>query len=1007
MDSPHAGTEARWQPGLERPGRAPAEALESALLDDVQRLLDRWRVQFAGRPETERTHLRLLALEREQIVAVAYREEAVAGRVASLEVRTDVRALIHQMLIWIWKDEQLHAEYLRGRLLRTGGAGSRAVVYGRQLQGALSGWVSATSNHRDARTAPLRAGAAGLLVAVAAATGQIPSFLRTELRYLTFRRYCELNVALEASAELAYRRLIEVTRDADERHTLEQICEDEQRHAAGFRLIAGELTDDDRLIDPAAAPALIERLGAVSPWFVPADLRASVGPKRHHFLSQRPVVVGTGDSGEKLAVLGDCLNRSGLADLVPAGGSAAIRTSFMLGYDRRDRSNVTDPALVDAVALYLRDCGASEVSVLEAPTIYQTSFGHRSVPEVARYFGFDSPNYRVVDIGRNQRPCSYERGFVQHSVSATWMDADLRIVMPKLRTAPTDFAHLSLCTLEGTNGAIGDTVYAGRELDYRSATMMLLDVAPPDFSIVDAWDPVADGVFGVMGCSHPARVRALYAGVDALAVDEVVLGDLGLADPRRGADRPPGPPLVRVAPIGRGGRRRSPGPPQDAARRPFLPAPEGSRPARGPGLRLPQPQGRGLCARLRHRRLPAAPTRRTGAPAGPSGDPGHLRPSGTSGTVSVRRRAGGHGLRARGVANLARQGGIASRLLAVADSRSLVRTLFLSSAARSELLPFLQTERSLGELVERTGAVRTERLESWLDVGVELGELRRRGDRYRVRGSRARALAGGDALLRSHYRSVLDYQAGPYQDLARHLVEEVGQGRHDLVEYAREISQVSMAAVPFVEALLRRTVAELRPRRVLDVGCGGGVYTTVVLTADQAARVEAVDLSEDVVGAARREIAAAGLAGRARFHVGDVRTLRFPPDRRFDLVMLLNSVYYVEPSGRVELYRGLRQLLSDGGQLLVASMTRRGSVAAAHLDLMLQCQSDPAVLPDRGQLIADLGAAGFGVLEELAPVPTEPYLAVRARVDGAGRSSGHDGAVTDPGPGVVGPAGFP
>jgi hypothetical protein len=44
----------------------------------------------------------LLALEREQIVAVA-------GRVAELDVGDRARALIRQTLVWIWKDEQLHA----------------------------------------------------------------------------------------------------------------------------------------------------------------------------------------------------------------------------------------------------------------------------------------------------------------------------------------------------------------------------------------------------------------------------------------------------------------------------------------------------------------------------------------------------------------------------------------------------------------------------------------------------------------------------------------------------------------------------------------------------------------------------------------------------------------------------------------------------------------------------------------------------------------------------------
>ena len=51
---------------------------------------------------------------------------------------------------------------------------------------------------------------------------------------------------------------------------------------------------------------------------------------------------------------------------------------------------------------------------------------------------------------------------------------------------------------------------------------------------------MADGPFGVMGCDKPAQVRHVYAGSDVLAVDEVVLADLGIDDPRRA-------PIVRRA----------------------------------------------------------------------------------------------------------------------------------------------------------------------------------------------------------------------------------------------------------------------------------------------------------------------------------------------------------------------------------------------------------------------------------------------------------------------------
>jgi uncharacterized protein (DUF362 family) len=438
-------------------------------------------------------------------------------------------------LVWIWKDEQMHAEYLRGELLALGGLGSSAVVYGRQVQGAVSGWTSATSNHRRPRSAPFRTGAASVLISIAEASGRIPSALQGELRFQTFRRYCELNVALESSAELAYRRLVELTDSDGERQTIERIREDEVRHRDAFALLAEVLTTEDRLVPRQSVEGLTERLSAISPWFIPAGLRSreAAPATRASFGSRRPVALGTGRcDSDKIAVLESCLDRAGLPALASGSTSAVIRVSFMLGYDRRDRSNINDPELVEGVARYLLRHGVRDVAVLEAPTVYGNAYGNRSVAAVASYFGFESPSYRVVDISQDLRPITYERGFVQQAISGEWLDADLRIVMPKLRTDPTEFAHLSLSTLEGSTGPIDDTFYAGRQIDFRSATMMLLDAAPPDFAVVDAWSPVADGPFGVMGCHRPADVRYIYAGADALSVDEVVLGDLGIRDPR-------------------------------------------------------------------------------------------------------------------------------------------------------------------------------------------------------------------------------------------------------------------------------------------------------------------------------------------------------------------------------------------------------------------------------------------------------------------------------------------
>jgi SAM-dependent methyltransferase len=335
---------------------------------------------------------------------------------------------------------------------------------------------------------------------------------------------------------------------------------------------------------------------------------------------------------------------------------------------------------------------------------------------------------------------------------------------------------------------------------------------------------------------------------------------------------------------------------------------------------------------------------------------------------------------ARGVLATLRSGHPTARALAISDSRAFVRSMFLASAVRSGLLRALAFPRSLAELAAQAQCARLERLEAWLEVGVELGELRREGDRYLARGRRARALAAGDPVLEAHYRSILDYQAGPYEELEARLRDAPGAGRDDLERHADVIARVSLAAAPFVVPYLDAVVAEVRPARALDVGSGTGIYVRALLEADPGLHVEGVDLASDVVADARAGLAAAGLADRAELHVADVRTWTPPAGRpRFELITLLNAVYYFPREDRPALYGRLGSLLTDGGELVVVTMSRAGSIASAHLHFMLSCEAGAASLPEASELVLDLGRAGYGVVEERTLVPTEPFVAIRAR----------------------------
>jgi uncharacterized protein (DUF362 family) len=205
----------------------------------------------------------------------------------------------------------------------------------------------------------------------------------------------------------------------------------------------------------------------------------------------------------------------------------------MLGYDRRDSSVITDPALLDTLARYLREVGCAGVAVIEGRNIYDQFFHRRTVREVADYFEIQSESYRLVDGSEEQVAHSYFRGLAQYTVARSWKEADFRITFGKMRSHPVELAYLTVGNVEWIGGRCDEFLFAERQAHRETAIMMLLDEFPPHFAILDAYESAADGLIGVMGCPQPKQPLRFYAGPDALSVDIVAARHIRVQHPRK------------------------------------------------------------------------------------------------------------------------------------------------------------------------------------------------------------------------------------------------------------------------------------------------------------------------------------------------------------------------------------------------------------------------------------------------------------------------------------------
>lgn len=95
--------------------------------------------------------------------------------------------------------------------------------------------------------------------------------------------------------------------------------------------------------------------------------------------------------------------------------------------------------------------------------------------------------------------------------------------------------------------------------------------------------------------------------------------------------------------------------------------------------------------------------------------------------------------------------------------------------------------------------------------------------------------------------------------------------------------------------------------RVLDVGCGTAEIIDNLTNVDYVG----IDLSPKYIAAAT-----AKYGGRGSFYVADVSELKFKPEERFNIVMVMGVFHHLDDSAVLHLCRAVGDILAPGGRLV-------------------------------------------------------------------------------------------
>jgi len=326
---------------------------------------------------------------------------------------------------------------------------------------------------------------------------------------------------------------------------------------------------------------------------------------------------------------------------------------------------------------------------------------------------------------------------------------------------------------------------------------------------------------------------------------------------------------------------------------------------------------------------------------------------------------------------LLRQGRLKTLITVGAGLKPFYQLTWLAAAGEAGILNRLAAGPApLDAFSEFTaaGGQSSEALGAWLQMGVRLHLLRLGLRGYELRGlAKALAQPENDSVL-----ALTEEVAGLHHKLIAATLPKLRSGElWTLADQDGElIARSSRIFEPFQAEIMRRTFPAEGPLRLLEIGCGSGVYLRYAAARNPGLTALGLELQPAVAEVARTNLNTWGLQDRVTIEDGDIRAKA--AHESFDIATLYNNIYYFPVEERVALLQHVAGFLRPGGFLLLTTCCQGGSLGAEALNLWAAATRGAGRLPHQDELVNQLRQAGYSTVRTTNLLPGDRFLSFQA-----------------------------